>query len=148
MAKKNEKKEKVETKPANKYKTNEATASQVISKKDTRAEASGNNNSKDIRIENFDISFGEKVLLKGCNLTLTFGRRYGMVGRNGLGKSTLLKMISSGQLIIPSHISILHVEQEVTGDDTLALQSVLESDEKRESLLKEEKEINEKLNSG
>ena len=51
-------------------------------------------------------------------------------------------------MIIPSHISILHVEQEVTGDDTLALQSVLESDEKRESLLKEEKDINDKMNSG
>ena len=40
------------------------------------------------------------------------------------------------------------MEQEVTGDDTLALQSVLESDEKRESLLKEEKDINDKMNSG
>jgi ATP-binding cassette subfamily F protein 3 len=88
------------------------------------------------------------VLLKGANLSLTYGRRYGMVGRNGLGKSTLLKMVSSGQLVIPSHISILHVEQEVTGDDTLALQSVLESDERRESLIKEEKEISEKLNAG
>jgi len=133
-------------KPVNKYKSNEATASQVISKKDVKAEASGNNNCKDIKIENFDIAYGEKTLLKGANLSLTFGRRYGMVGRNGLGKSTLLKMISSGQLVIPSHVSVLHVEQEVTGDDTVALQSVLESDEVREGLLKEEKELNEKLN--
>merc|ERR1719471_1592614 len=100
--------------PGNRYKTNEATATQVINKKDARAEASGNNNSKDIRIENFDISFGEKVLLKSAELSLVYGRRYGMVGRNGLGKSTLLKMVSSGQLIIQSHISVLHVEQEVT----------------------------------
>lgn len=54
---------------------------------------------------------------------------------------------SRGQLKIPSHISILHVEQEVVGDDTPALQSVLECDFKRESLLKEEKELGEKLNS-
>ena len=67
-----------------------------------------------------------QVLLKSADLSLVFGRRYGMVGRNGLGKSTLLKMISSGQLIIQSHVSVLHVEQEVTGDDTLALQSVPE----------------------
>ncbi len=53
----------------------------------------------------------------------------------------------SGQLIIPSHISVLHVEQEVTGDDTLALQSVLESDEKREALLREERELNSRLSS-
>ena len=55
--------------------------------------------------------------------------------------------VSSGQLKIPSHISILHVEQEVIGDDTQAIQSVLECDFKRESLLKEEKELNEKVNS-
>ena len=49
--------------------------------------------------------------------------------------------------MIPSHISVLHVEQEVAGDDTPALQSVLECDEKREALLKEEKALNAKLSS-
>ena len=39
-------------------------------------------------------------------------------------------------------------KQEVTGDDTLALQSVLESDEKREGLLREEKEINAQMAEG
>ena len=38
-----------------------------------------------------------------------------MVGRNGLGKTTLLRMISEKQLIIPSHVTVLHVEQEVGG---------------------------------
>ena len=51
------------------------------------------------------------------------------------------------QLRIPSNISVLHVEQEVVGDDTEALQSVLECFEQREQLLKEEKEINAKLAS-
>ena len=49
---------------------------------------------------------------------------------------------------IPGHLSILHVEQEVVGDDTLALQSVLESDTVRESLLAEEISINKKLADG
>ena len=57
-------------------------------------------------------------------------------------------MISSRQLIIPAHLTILHVEQEVTGDDTLALQSVLESWTLRESLLQEEKELNKKMAAG
>ncbi len=56
-------------------------------------------------------------------------------------------MISSGQLKIASHIRILHVEQEVTGDDTLAIDSVLECDIKRQDLLKKEKELTEKINS-
>jgi len=37
-----------------------ATASQVLSKKDNKAEQRGTNNSKDIRVENFDIAFGDK----------------------------------------------------------------------------------------
>ncbi|CAA9996228.1 unnamed protein product [Nesidiocoris tenuis] len=111
-------------------------------------EAKGVNRAQDIRIENFDVSYGDKVLLQAADIVLAFGRRYGLVGRNGLGKTTLLRMISSGALRIPSHISVLHVEQEVVGDDKTALDSVLECDFARQSLLDREKEINAKLNSG
>lgn len=79
---------------------------------------------------------------------LAFGRRYGLVGRNGLGKTTLLRMISNRQLHIPSHITVLHVEQEVVGDDTPAIQSVLECDLIREGLLQREKEISTAINAG
>ncbi|XP_069474926.1 ATP-binding cassette sub-family F member 3 [Ambystoma mexicanum] len=126
----------------------EASASQAASKKENRLETSGKNKSYDVRIENFDVSFGERVLLTGADMNLAAGRRYGLVGRNGLGKTTLLKMMASRSLRVPSHISILHVEQEVAGDDTGALQSVLECDTVRESLLKEEKELNARINAG
>ncbi|KAJ8022132.1 ATP-binding cassette sub-family F member 3 [Holothuria leucospilota] len=124
-----------------------ATASQVTSRRDIKQDDAGTNRSKDIRIEKFDIAFGDKILLKEADLLLAFGRRYGLVGRNGAGKSTLLKMISSKELRIQSHFSILHVEQEVVGDDTIAVDSVLECDELRTRLLKEEKELNEKIAS-
>lgn len=45
------------------------------------------------------------------------------------------------QLRIPAGISILHVEQEVTGDETIALDSVLEADAVRTGLLRREKEL-------
>ncbi|XP_044755620.1 uncharacterized protein LOC123314401 isoform X2 [Coccinella septempunctata] len=125
-----------------------ATASQVTSKKESKLEAKGMNKIQDIRIENFDIAYGDKVLLQGADITLAYGRRYGLVGRNGLGKSTLLRMIAGGQLQIPSHFSILHVEQEVIGDETLALDSVLQCDTIRENLLKREKEMSFLVNSG
>ena len=35
-----------------------------------------------------------RSLIKGATIVLSFGRRYGLVGRNGRGKSTLLRMIS------------------------------------------------------
>lgn len=66
---------------------------------------------------------------------MAFGRRYGFVGRNGMGKTTLLRAISRRELYIPSHVSVLHVEQEVRGDDTIAVDSVLEADVVRYSVI-------------
>jgi ATP-binding cassette subfamily F protein 3 len=40
--------------------TSSATASQVTSKKEAKLEAKGCNRSQDIRIENFDVSFGDR----------------------------------------------------------------------------------------
>lgn len=57
-------------------------------------------------------------------------------------------MLASRSLRVPLHISILHVEQEVAGDDTVALQSVLESDTVREELLKEERSLNAHIANG
>ncbi|XP_015590297.1 ATP-binding cassette sub-family F member 3 isoform X2 [Cephus cinctus] len=119
-----------------------ASASQMTSKKDSRLETKGGSNrTQDIRIENFDVAYGDRVLLQGADLTLAFGRRYGLVGRNGLGKTTLLRMISANHLRIPSHIRVLHVEQEVAGDETSALESVLGCDQERSTLLSREAEL-------
>uniref|UniRef100_A0A915DQY3 ABC transporter domain-containing protein n=1 Tax=Ditylenchus dipsaci TaxID=166011 RepID=A0A915DQY3_9BILA len=111
-----------------------ATASQATNKRDAKGEVG----SMDIKIENIDVSFGTKMLLNGADLSLVYGHKYGLVGRNGIGKTTLLKMISSGQLRIPSNITFLSVEQEVEGDGTLVLDSVLACDAKRASLIAEE----------
>lgn len=118
-----------------------ASACQSSNKRENKLEASGTNKSRDIRIENFDLSYADRVLLKEADLTLIFGRRYGLVGRNGIGKTTLIKMISRRELFVPSHISILCVAQEVTGDETQVLQSVLECDTEREKLLEEERKL-------
>lgn len=102
--------------------------------------------SKDIKIENFDLYVGDgQRILSESTLTLSYGHRYGLVGQNGIGKSTLLRALSRRELNIPNHITILHVEQEIRGDETLALQSVLDADVWRKSLLHEETTINERV---
>ncbi|KAI0477635.1 P-loop containing nucleoside triphosphate hydrolase protein [Xylariaceae sp. FL0804] len=100
---------------------------------------------KDIKLENADISIGGTRILTDTDFTLAYGHRYGLVGHNGVGKSTLLRALSRRELPIPTHISILHVEQEITGDDTSALQAVLDADVWRKVLLKEQTEISTRL---
>lgn len=70
--------------------------------------------SKDIKIDSFDVSMPGLRILTDSSLTLAYGRRYGLVGQNGIGKSTLLRALSRREVSIPTHISILHVEQEVS----------------------------------
>lgn len=51
--------------------------------------------------------------LQDASLMLAFGRRYGLVGRNGTGKTTLLRAMAGHQIKgIPANCQILHVEQE------------------------------------
>ncbi|VDK80955.1 unnamed protein product, partial [Cylicostephanus goldi] len=87
-----------------------------------------------------------RQLLSSADLTLAYGRRYGLVGRNGIGKTTLISMISSGQLRIPAGITLLSVEQEVVGDDTRVIDAVLASDSRRQAMLEKEHVLQARLN--
>ncbi|KAJ6000271.1 ABC transporter ATP-binding protein [Penicillium waksmanii] len=103
--------------------------------------------SKDIKLDNIDISIGGLRILTDASFTLAYGRRYGLVGQNGIGKSTLLRALSRREVAVPTHVSILHVEQEITGDDTSAIQAVLDADVWRKHLLKEQEKITSQLNA-
>jgi ATP-binding cassette subfamily F protein 3 len=81
---------------------------------------------KDVKVENFDVSIGGRSILKSATLQLSTGRRYGLIGRNGIGKSTLLRAVAFRDINVPLHVSVLYVEQEIHGDETPALQAVLE----------------------
>ena len=53
--------------------------------------------SKDIALRGITISLGNKDLLDSAELKLNFGHHYGLIGKNGIGKSTLMKYIASGK---------------------------------------------------
>ncbi|KAJ9633844.1 ATP-binding cassette, regulator of translational elongation [Knufia peltigerae] len=107
--------------------------------------ADAQSKSKDIKVDGIDVSISGKRILTDTSLTLAYGRRYGLVGQNGIGKSTLLRALSRREVAIPTHISILHVEQEIMGDDTPALQAVLDADVWRKHLLAEQDKITKQL---
>lgn len=81
---------------------------------------------------------GGKALLDGAQLKLVRGKKYGLVGRNGIGKTCLINAISRSEIEkFPQGIHILQVEQEVEGDNKTVLQHILECDVERTDLLKE-----------
>ena len=47
----------------------------------------------EIKVENLSKSFKKNTVLKDVNLSMTSGKIYGLSGRNGSGKSVLLKLI-------------------------------------------------------
>lgn len=106
---------------------------------------------RDIQVRNVVVSLDNGTLLvDNSELKFTYQRRYGLIGENGVGKSTLLKHIAKGDDLkdFPPHMRVLHVRQEVPAhlsQELNVLQAVLQSDVERNFLLQAEKEILSKL---
>eukprot|EP01111_Echinosteliopsis_oligospora_P006012 TRINITY_DN198_c1_g1_i1.p1 TRINITY_DN198_c1_g1~~TRINITY_DN198_c1_g1_i1.p1 ORF type:complete len:393 (+),score=149.96 TRINITY_DN198_c1_g1_i1:179-1357(+) len=96
---------------------------------------------RDIKAEKFSLAYGKMDLITCSDVTIVYGRKYGLIGRNGTGKTTFLKSITNRELPVPANISLLHVEQEIDGTDTTVVQAVLEADVERERLLAEERRL-------
>ncbi|EYU34546.1 hypothetical protein ABFS82_12G018500 [Erythranthe guttata] len=100
-------------------------------------EADADANVKDITVDNFSVSARGKELLKNATVKISHGKRYGLVGPNGMGKSTLLKLLAWRKIPVPKNIDVLLVEQEVVGDDRTALEAVVSANEELISLRQE-----------
>ena len=100
----------------------------------------------DLNLDQVSVEVGGQELIEDCALTLARGRRYGLVGRNGTGKTSLLRLLCqptehTGIKGIPRNCQILHVAQEVRGEQTTVLESVLDCDVERKELLEREREL-------
>jgi len=105
-------------------------------------------NAVDIKIDKFSIAAKGKELFTNASLLVAQGRKYGLVGPNGHGKTTLLRHIGNRALQIPPNIDVLYCEQEVGADERSALTTVLEADEKRTLLLEEAKTLEKEQDKG
>ncbi len=71
-----------------------------------------------LSVSNISLKFGEKPLFKDVNLKFTPGNCYGIIGANGAGKSTFLKILSgelehdSGDVIIGTGARMAVLKQE------------------------------------
>jgi ATPase subunit of ABC transporter with duplicated ATPase domains len=81
-----------------------------------------------------------RPLLEDAPLRLVVGRKYALVGRNGVGKSVFLSALARGEIVgVNPDLHIACVEQEIdhlTRDKTkIVLDTVLEIDVERKRLL-------------
>ena len=85
---------------------------------------------------------GGPDLLENASFTLVRGRRYGLIGRNGKGKSTLLRGLASRQVGgIPDGLTVHYVSQEVhLSEEAMGLTAValvIDADVERRLLMAE-----------
>lgn len=97
--------------------------------------------SRDIKIANFSITFFGSELLQDTMLELNCGRRYGVIGLNGCGKSSLLAVLGNREVPIPDHIDIFYLSREIPASSKSALECVMEVDEERIKLEKLAEEL-------
>lgn len=70
-------------------------------------------------VMNINLSIKSKLIIDSCNLTINRSKKYRLVGRNGIGKTTFLKNIKKRKFGIPRGIKIYMIEQECNLDITV-----------------------------
>lgn len=81
--------------------------------------------SKDVKINSASLVFHGRVLVTDSILELTMGRRYGLLGENGCGKSTILKAIAAREYPIPEHVDIYLLNEGAPPSELGALEWVV-----------------------
>lgn len=94
-----------------------------------------------IHLKDIHLAFGIAPILDGVNLSIDAGERLCLIGRNGEGKSTLLKLIhgdlqpDSGEVIINNAVRIGMLEQDVPENHGNILDIVMGGNKQASELL-------------
>lgn len=96
-----------------------------------------------LQISNLTYRIAGRTLIDNASVTVPSGAKTGLVGRNGVGKSTLFKLLcgeisaESGDVQMPRKARIGQVAQEAPGTQDSLIDVVLAADTERTSLLAE-----------
>ncbi|CCW63053.1 unnamed protein product [Phytomonas sp. EM1] len=104
--------------------------------------------SRNITFNKVSVSVNGKTLFMDATVHLSAGSRYGLMGPNGRGKSTILRLLSTRELPVQSNLDLLLVEQEQEfhATEVSAVQAVLNSHKKQAEYMQEAKELGLKEN--
>ena len=90
-----------------------------------------------LEINGLTHAFGDNLLYKNAELTLNKGEHIGIVGRNGTGKSTLIKICTgqvipdAGRIVWQPRLSVGYLDQYAEMDHSLTMRAFLKSAFKR-----------------
>ncbi|WP_040236731.1 ABC-F family ATP-binding cassette domain-containing protein [Borrelia crocidurae] len=105
-----------------------------------------------IRVNNLEVIFGERILFQDVNIKFSSGNCYGIIGANGAGKSTFLKVLggtiepSKGEVLVAKNQRMAVLEQnQFAYDDFRVIDTVIMGHKKLYSIQKEKDEIYAKL---
>ena len=62
-----------------------------------------------IEIKDLNHSFGKKIICNNMNINFEYGKIYGLLGRNGTGKSTLINLI--GNQLVCKMVKLRYLEK-------------------------------------
>jgi len=91
---------------------------------------------KDIKLDNFSVTFHGAELIVDSKVELSCGQKYGLIGVNGSGKSSFLAVLGNREVPIQEHIDIYYLAREMPASEKTALEAVMEADEERIKLEK------------
>ena len=101
-----------------------------------------------ITTSNISLRFGGKKLFDDVNVKFTPGNCYGLIGANGAGKTTFLKILAkeiepnTGEVSIPPDLRISVLKQDhYAFDEFTVLETVLMGNEKLYKIMKEKEKI-------
>ncbi|CAD2217836.1 ABC transporter, putative [Angomonas deanei] len=102
--------------------------------------------SRDISLNKVSVSVNGKKLYHDASVKLSAGARYGLMGPNGRGKSTILRLLANGGLPVQSNLDLLLVEQEqeFSATDDSAVTAVLNSHKKMQQYKEEAETLSNK----
>jgi ATP-binding cassette, subfamily F, member 2 len=82
---------------------------------------------RDIKIAAFSLALHGINLVEDTTIELNHGGRYGLLGRNGCGKSTFLKCLAAREVPIPNIFDVYLLSHEADPSDQTALEYVIDS---------------------
>lgn len=108
-----------------------------------------------IQTNHVTLKFGKRTLFEDVNLKFTAGNCYGIIGANGSGKSTFLKLLSnqiettSGEIVVTKGERIAILKQDhYEYDDTRVIDTVIMGNTRLHQIMMEKEELYRKTDFG